>query len=167
MPVESQPSPIAIRRPAIEDGTKIWTLAKACRPLEPNSSYAYVLLCHHFADTCLVAEWEGEVVGFVLAYRPPPSPRTVFVWQIAVHPKMRGRGLAVGLLNELTTRKECTGIESLEATVSPSNEQSQALFRAFARQKEARCQILPCFPRRVFGEAEHEREDLFRIHLAN
>lgn len=167
MPDKSKPTPIAIRKPSIEDGTKIWDLVQECQPLEPNTSYAYVLFCHHFADTCVVAECEGEIIGFVMAYRPPPSPTSVFVWQIAVHPKMRGRGVAIDLLNELTVRDDCKDVEVIEATVSPSNEGSQALFRAFARKNDTQCDVLPYFPPRVFGEVGHEEEDLFRIQLAD
>jgi L-2,4-diaminobutyric acid acetyltransferase len=154
---------VAFRKPRLKDGAQLWRLAGECSPLEPNSCYAYLLLCYHFSDTCVVAEQGGEIAGFLAAYRPPALPGFVFVWQVAVRQGARGRGIASAMLDELLRREACRDVCFLEATVAPSNQASQALFRSLARRLEARCEETPLFAREMFAEEGHEEEILFTI----
>lgn len=103
-----------------------------------NSVYGYLLLCLHHAPTCVVAEQDGAVVGFVLAYRPPMQPKVVFVWQVAVLWEARGLGLAKRMLKTLLERDACRQARFLETTVTPSNTASQALFRSLAAVEAGR-----------------------------
>ena len=154
-----------LRNPLLRDGAAICWLVKTSQPLERNSCYAYLLLCQHFSDTCVVAEQGGEIVGFLSAYRPPASPEVIFVWQVAVRQEVRGRGIATAMLTELLSRKACWEATALETTISPSNRASQALFRSLARQLETRCEEIPVFAAALFGGEAHEEEILFRIGL--
>ncbi|MAQ14936.1 MAG: diaminobutyrate acetyltransferase [Sandaracinus sp.] len=167
-PVSPGPAPaegLRFRAPTVDDGAAMHALVKTGGVLEPNTCYAYLLLATHFADTCLVATEQGEVVAFVAAYRPPTHPDTVFVWQIGVHPRLRGRGVARRLLNELVTRGD--GVRFLEATVDPANEPSRRLFAGFARHQGVPCAIGAGFEPHHFttgaaGDA-HPPEHLHRI----
>ncbi|MBI2502305.1 MAG: diaminobutyrate acetyltransferase [Candidatus Latescibacteria bacterium] len=156
---------LTLRKPLLRDGAAICWLVKTSQPLERNSCYAYLLLCQHFPDTCVVAEQNGEIVGFLSAYRPPASPEVIFVWQVAVRQEARGRGVATAMLTELLSRRACRDISFLEATISPSNRASQALFRSLARQLETQCEEIPLFAADLFGGEAHEEEILFRIGL--
>lgn len=152
-----------ICRPATPaDGRDMWRFVGEAGVLERNPSYAYILLCQHFGNTCLVAEKDGRMVGFVLAYVPPRQPDTVFVWQIGVSREVRGRGVGHKLLNQLLALDGCRNVSYLEASVTPSNKASQNLFRAFARKNGVSCRKLPFFPREFFPE-EHEPEHLYRV----
>jgi L-2,4-diaminobutyric acid acetyltransferase len=131
--------------------------------LEPNSCYAYLLLCHHFHDTCVVAEGREGLLGFLSAYLPPGRPDTVFCWQVAVHPDARGRKWGLEMLRELLRRPGLARVAYLEATVGPSNLASAGLFRALARSLEAPCEESVLFDRNLFGRDAHEDERLFRI----
>ena len=93
-PVAPDGARFLIRTPKKEDGQAIWDLIAACPPLDQNSMYCNILQCTHFADTCVLAERGGMPVGWLSAYFPPTEPETLFVWQVAVHEKARGEGLA-------------------------------------------------------------------------
>lgn len=121
------------------------------------------MLCKFFTDTCLVAEKDGSVVGFVSAFKQPQHPDVIFVWQIAVAESQRGKGLATTLLTELLKREESKKFTYLEATISPSNKASQALFHKLARELETRCQVSECFSADLFPGEEHEAELTHRI----
>lgn len=149
--------------PSVRDGAAIHRLVDACRPLDLNSTYAYLLLCEHFAETCVHAERAGRMVGFVSAYRPPQRGEAVFVWQVAVAEEMRGQGLARAMLRELLTRPALRGCRYLETTVSPSNEPSRRLFHGLARELEAPATERMLFGEQDFGEEHHECETLIRI----
>lgn len=152
----------------------MWRLVRATGVLEPNSAYAYALLCRDFSETCLVAEVkedgieEDGIVAFVTAYRPPARPEAVFVWQIGVHPRAQGQGLGRRLLLELLRRPAAADATHLEATVGVSNTASARLFQSVAREFGAPCEILPWFTERHFPSPEgrappHEDEPLYRI----
>ena len=160
---ETKATPLVYRKPALSDAAAIHALIGECKPLDLNSPYAYMLLCTHFADTCGVAEREGSLLGFVSAYRKPNDDSVLFVWQVAVSPRGRGQGVGKRLLEEITGRPEHVAVGYLEATISPSNHASWALFESFAKKRGARCAIQTLFRETDFGGHEHEEERLLRI----
>ncbi len=106
---------------------------RASDALDVNSPYAYLLLCSDFAETSLIAECAGEIVGFVGAYQPPTRHTAIFVWQILVAETGRGRGLGTRMLTALLDSVAPRGVRFLEATVTQSNVASRSLFEGFAR----------------------------------
>jgi L-2,4-diaminobutyric acid acetyltransferase len=154
---------VSLRPPQPSDTGQLWQLARESGGLEANSSYTYALLCAHFPDTCIVADDGAALAGFVVGYRLPRSADTLFVWQVTVAPSQRGRGLGIQLLAGLLDREALADVRYLEATVTPSNQVSQRLFRGIARRLGAHCQVRPFFAADLFAEAGHEAEDLYRI----
>lgn len=146
------------------DGTRIWELVRDTGVLDVNSAYAYLLLGEHFSDTSVVAEIDGELVGFISAYLPPSKDDTVFVWQVGVAEAGRGKGVATGMLYDIIRRPACGHIRYLDTTVGPSNEASMALFRGFARKLGTQVSENELFKVEHFPDHEtHESEVLFRI----
>lgn len=160
MPVQGKA--ISMRQPRLDDAKSIWSLVRSTHVLDVNACYTYLMLCRNFANTCVVAEVNGEVAGFLTAYICPEQLDTLFVWQIAVKQSERGQGLASGMLNALSQRNLFKNIRYLETTIAPSNTASQALFQKFARQMQTSCHVSSCFEAHHFPD-EHERELLFRI----
>lgn len=153
---------VTLRAPVVSDAASIWNLLPEVGNLERNSAYAYLLLCSHFAATSVVAEHDHALAGFVLAYRPPTEPSSLFVWQVGVAPHARGGGLGTRMLDGVLARDACEGVTHLTATVSPDNLASLALFRGFARRRGVACAIGTGFPAPLFP-APHPDEDLLRI----
>lgn len=152
-----------IRTAELTDAATIWRLVEASGALDVNSCYAYLLLCSHFADTCLVACEGEELAGFVAAYVPPRQPEVIFVWQIAVAPRYRGQGLARELLAQLVERARTQGARYLEATITPDNQASQRLFRGLAESRNWPVDTRTHFESRHFAGSSHDPELLFRI----
>lgn len=158
-------TPNILRHPRLEDGTALWELAKD-NGLDLNSPYSYLLMCTHFAGTCLVAEMDGEAVGYVTAYRPPSHPDAIFVWQIAVAEKARRTGLARRMVHGVLESPECKSAHYLEATVTESNAASAGLFRSISKELGAEFTQSRMFETNHFpvsGSQEHEPELLLRI----
>ncbi len=151
-----------LRKPMERDASRVWRLLERTGGLERNSAYAYLLLCSDFADTCLVAERDGELVGFVLGYRPPARRDEMFVWQIGVAPEARGTGLGTRLLGAVLDQPGCAGVRYLTATVSPDNEASRRTFAALARARGVAFEVAPRFGAELFPET-HPDEDQVRI----
>jgi L-2,4-diaminobutyric acid acetyltransferase len=158
-----QPSAIDIDSPRVRDGAAIHRLIEACKPLDVNSRYAYLLLCEHHAGTCVIARKDQCIVGFVSAYRIPQREDTLFVWQVAVDASARGTGLAKTMLRDLLARPLVRACAHLETTVSPSNTPSRRLFHALARELDAPVNETVLFAESDFGGEDHECETLIRI----
>lgn len=159
----SKSDDVTLRRPRVEDAVAVKRMVEASGVLDVNSLYCYLVLCTHFASTCVVAELEGEVVGFTTGYRVPDRPDVLFVWQIGVNASARGRGLAASMLDSLLDRDACAEVQFIEATVTPANTASKALFQSLARRFGTACVETPCFSEEVFGTETHEVENLLRI----
>lgn len=155
--------PISLRRPVSTDGARIWRLVAACPPLDRNSMYCNLLQCRDFARTSVLAEMDGEAVGWVSGYRRPDDPSTLFVWQVAVHERARGLGLARRMLLELLGREELRGVVRLQTTITPGNDASHGLFRSIAERQNAAVTESACFDEDRHFEGRHASERLITI----
>lgn len=154
---------ITVTAPTVADGADIWRVAKASSELDLNSSYMYLLFARDFAETSRIAIIEGELVGFVLAYRRAEAPETLFVWQVAVDEDHRGKGIARSMLDELiqSTANDELPIRTLETTVTDDNVDSQRLFARLADRWDADLRISTLFDSKHFPD-EHDAE---RVHV--
>lgn len=163
-PASASAPSLQFRQPRRADGAALHRLITECPPLDVNSLYAYLLLCEHFAATCVVAESAGgSIDGFISAYVPPAKPDVIFVWQVAVHARARGQRLGRAMLRELLRRDELKHIRHLETTVGPDNQASRRTFTGLAAELGAHISEQPFFDRQLFGGADHDDEMLLKI----
>lgn len=155
-------SALVIDRPDLPDGTAMWRIARDSGVLDLNSSYAYLLWTRDFAETSVVARMGTEVVGFVSGHLRPNAPTTLFVWQVAVDARHRGKGVATAMLEGLVDRAHARGARFLETTITPANQPSIHLFTSLARAFGVGLEYSPLFPSELFPHG-HEAEDLYRL----
>jgi L-2,4-diaminobutyric acid acetyltransferase len=145
------------------DGPAITHLVAACAPLDVNSAYCNLLQCTHFADSCMVAECDGQILGWVSGYHPPTEPDSFFVWQVAVAKAARGQHLAPRMINALLARPTAEGVTHLITTVTDDNGPSWALFQGLARAWNAPLARSAMFDRDAHFAGAHATEWLARI----
>lgn len=122
------------------------------------------MLSAFFKDTCAVAKADDGIAGFVAGFRLPVRPESLFVWQITVASGRRGRRAGRRMLAWLLHSLSSRGVTFLEATVTPSNEASQRMFKGLARLMDVPCEESLQFAAAQFPEgSEHEDEVLLRI----
>lgn len=112
---------------------------------------------HNFADTCVLAERAGAVVGWLATYRRPSESSTLFIWQIAVHPEARNIGVGKGLIFSALNRPSCESVTRMEATVTLSNTTSNLLFAGVARNLRAPIRQGVRFDCDIHFKGQHER----------
>lgn len=149
---------VGFRFPSLGDASTLWQMAKDAG-LDENSPYVYAMWCDYFAATSIVAIDRGEVAGFVIGFAAPEEPDCLFVWQVGVDERMRGRGIAQQMITNIAQRQGCRWIE---ATVTPGNEASAALFRSLATQFNTNVVEELAYAAEVFP-IEHDAEIRFRI----
>lgn len=166
--IKNSHNDLNFRNPVLNDGHAIYQLIKSCSPLDLNSSYLYFLQASHFSDTCIVVEQDTEIIGFLSAYYQPDKPQSLFVWQVAVAKKARGRGLAKAmLLALLKNQPKDSTITEITCTISPSNKASQGLFSSFATTHGLILETSPFINETHFGQEDHEAEDLYTLKVAD
>ncbi len=121
---------IVICPPTSNKALEMKQIAKDSGVLSVNSTYFYALMARHFRATCQVALLHDQVCGYVIGYRPPEQPDTLFVWQVGVAVEFQGKGLGNKLLTALV---DAARPDFLEATIAPSNKPSVNLFKSVAR----------------------------------
>lgn len=159
-------SALILRRPDTRDGAKIWSLVRACRPLDENSMYCNLIQCTHFRDTCVLAERNGDVVGWISAHIPPNAPETLFVWQVAVAAEARGEGLGPKMLTALTDRAALRDIRRIETTITDDNAASWRMFEKFGARSGAATSRAVYFDKEKHFDGDHASEYLLRIDFA-
>lgn len=152
-----------LRKPQPRDGARVWQLIADCPPLDRNSMYCILLQCSDFAATCILAELQGRVLGWISGYRPPGDPDTLFVWQVAVHEDARGMGLAKKMLSRLLERETSADVDYLRTTITPDNQASRSLFQSFAEEQDAALRESPGFDQDAHFRGRHDSERLITI----
>jgi L-2,4-diaminobutyric acid acetyltransferase len=125
--------------------------------------YCNIVQCDHFADTCVIAELDGVIVGWISAFIPPDTPDTLFVWQVAVGESARGRGVAQKMLKELFERPVCADITRLKTTITADNDASWALFNSFAGNMDAELDHEPHYEEDSHFGGRHATEYMVTI----
>jgi len=149
---------VTFRTPQSEDGPAVSALIAECPPLDTNSAYCNLLQCTHFAETCIVAERDGEIVGWISGYRLPKESSRYFLWQVAVASSARGESLASRMIDALLTRPSMQGVQTLITTVTRDNDASWSLFRSLAKRHGASLGESLCFDRDTHFAGNHASE---------
>lgn len=154
---------ITMRTATVADAKEMYRIVRESGVLDVNSLYAYLLLATDFGKSSVVAEMEGRVVGFVVGYRPPERPEAAFVWQVAVDPAARRRGLGRRMLSRFMKQPGNRDARFLEATVTPTNGPSRGLFESYAESIGVPAKWSEWYTASDFGPGGHEAEDLIHI----
>ena len=126
-------SSFLFRKPQKNDAKEIYQLIQAVGTLDLNSQYLYLLQSTHFQETCSIAIYNNEIVGFVSGYIIPNQEDKLFIWQVAVSNKVRGQNLAMKIIMDIFNRNNSNNnIKYILSTVSPSNKASQRVFEKVA-----------------------------------
>lgn len=127
--------------------------------------YCNLVQAEHFRDTCVVAEVEGDIVGWVSGHMIP-ARNALFVWQVAVSEKARGMGLGKKMLLELIERDACDKASRLKTTITEDNKASWALFRGFARSIGGTMDDAPHYESTAHFDGHHDTEHMVTITLS-
>ncbi len=153
------------RMPGRSDGIQVHELISLCPPLDENSAYCNFLQSIHFRETCVLVEENDKVIGFVSAYLKPGDEQTLFIWQVAVHPNARGKGLAYEMMQHLLERESSEDAKAIETTITRDNQGSWSLFKKLDRNNGNQGNVSTFLDEVRHFNGEHDTEYLYRIPL--
>jgi ribosomal-protein-alanine N-acetyltransferase len=127
----SDPAQVKIRRFSPGDVDSVLKVQNACKGITAWRARDYEQMSHDPRGMLLVAESEGrisqEIVGFSACYRIEAEAE---VWNIAVAPTHRRRGVARMLLTEICQQLAKAGVCRLFLEVRESNLPAAELYRS-------------------------------------
>lgn len=153
------------REPNRLDGDDVYRLIADCPPLDINSSYCNFLQSTHFSKTCILVEHNGEIAGFISGYQKPAQLNVLFIWQVAVAPPFRGKGLAFDMLDMLLQREGLSNITTIETTITKDNDASWALFKKLDALHGNLGEVTVFLDGKSHFKNKHDTEYLYRISL--
>ena len=117
-------------------------------------------------ETSVVAELDGKLVGWALAYVLPFDPETLFIWTVEVSDVSADTGLDSLMLGHLMRQDACAKVTRVQTSIPSDDEDSWSLFRRFANWQRSRMKIQPFVTQALFPRDRHKNENLVTIELA-
>lgn len=161
----SQASSISFYNPNIDDLPYIYRFIKDETDLDCNSEYYYALYATILSKNCMILRNSDEVHGFLssFVYLDEDKRNTFFVWQVAVHQSLRGKGYGLDLILALFKKlNDKEKIHQITATVSPDNKASLRMFEKIASRLGAEITTRPFLESKHFSSS-HSPEMLVSI----
>jgi GNAT superfamily N-acetyltransferase len=91
----------------------------------PSSGFApHPIYFYEFGEHALVAEVEGELVGFLFGFIAERPVRTGYVQLVGIHPEHRRKGVGRLLYEKFTQACQKAGCERMKAITTAANEGS-------------------------------------------
>lgn len=90
----------------------------------PSGERAHPIFFYEHGDMALIAEDNGEVLGFLLGLLAPTQPPTAYVHLVGIHPDHRRRGVGKDLYEHFAKRAKEAGARRIKAITTVGNEGS-------------------------------------------
>lgn len=96
----------------------------------PSREQAHPIFFYELGEHALIADEQGEVIGFLLGFVSSGAPRTAYVHLVGIHPDHRRRGVGKRLYEVFSERARSAGAQRLKAITNVGNDGSIAFHRA-------------------------------------
>ncbi|UJR81609.1 GNAT family N-acetyltransferase [Sandaracinus amylolyticus] len=100
----------------------------------PSREQAHPIFFYELGEHALIADDEGEVIGFLLGFLAPSAggdvPHTAYVHLVGIHPEHRRRGVGKRLYEVFVERARQAGAQRVKAITNVGNEGSIEFHRA-------------------------------------
>ena len=124
---------VKLRNPTLNDLKKIYEIETSSF-VHPYSALSLFSLIMLHSDTSLVAEVNGEVVGFAIAAKE--VGKKLHLLNFAVHPKYRRMGIGSALLRSLEKLAKKKGVKEIYLEVEEDNFAAISLYEKMGFKKK-------------------------------
>ena len=160
-----QPIP-TLRAPKGQDKAGIIALSKGTGSDVMGDVHGSLVANRFSPETSVVAELDGELVGWALAYVLPFDPETLFIWTVEVSEAAEDTGLSSLMLGHLMRQNACLNVTRVQTCIPSDEEDNRALFRRFANWQRSKMKIEPFVTQALFPRNRHKNQNLVTIELA-
>jgi ribosomal protein S18 acetylase RimI-like enzyme len=96
----------------------------------PSREPAHPIFFYELGEHALIADENGEVIGFLLGFVAPTAPQVAYVHLVGIHPDYRRRGVGKRLYETFADRARRAGAARIKAITNVGNEGSIEFHRA-------------------------------------
>lgn len=96
----------------------------------PSREQAHPIFFYELGEHALIADDDGEVIGFLLGFVAPTVPRVAYVHLVGIHPEHRRRGVGKRLYEVFTDRARHADASRIKAITNVGNDGSIDFHRA-------------------------------------
>lgn len=160
-----QPIP-TLRSPRKQDEQEIVALTEGSSSQAMRCVHGSLVANRFSPETSVVAELDGKLVGWALAYVLPFDPETLFIWKVEISDVAADNGLASLMLGHLMRQDACKDVTRVQTSIPSDDEDSWSLFRRFANWQRSQMDIQPFVTQALFPKDRHKNENLVTIELA-
>jgi GNAT superfamily N-acetyltransferase len=96
----------------------------------PSGQHAHPMFFYELGEYALVAERNGEMVGFLLGFITRGNPPTGYIHLVGIHPDYRRRGVGKGLYERFTQTCQDAGVKRLKTISAVGYDSPLAFHRA-------------------------------------
>jgi ribosomal protein S18 acetylase RimI-like enzyme len=90
----------------------------------PSGERAHPVFFYELGNDALIAEEDGQIIGFLLGFITPAAPPVGYVHLVGIHPDQRRHGVGKALYEQFIERCKKAGVERLKAITTVGNEGS-------------------------------------------
>ncbi len=90
----------------------------------PAGERAHPILFYELGEQALIAEEQGELLGFLLGFIAPTSPPSAYVHLVGIHPEHRRKGVGQQLYERFMDQARRAGAARIKAITTVGNEGS-------------------------------------------
>jgi L-2,4-diaminobutyric acid acetyltransferase len=119
---------VTIEKVDEDDFLKVYNFVSNCKPLESYSEHFFKIMLRYFGNSCFVAKFNDDIVGFVMGFKSQVDKNKFFLWQIGVFSYYRGKEIGKKLLDKIEKTVKEFDCKIIEVTVDPENIPSKKLF---------------------------------------
>lgn len=127
-----------VREVKPDEFPKVIELVRKCKPLEVYPSHLYKIMFRYFRDFCIIAEDEGQAIGFVMGFSAQNPDKTCFLWQIGVDPEIQSKGVGEKVARYFEEKVKNLGYSRIELTVDIDNIPPQRLFEKLSYENASK-----------------------------
>lgn len=90
----------------------------------PSGERAHPVFFYELGDQALIAEEDGELVGFLLGFVAPTHPPSGYVHLVGIEPDHRRQGVGKALYEHFMDRCRAVGAKRIKAITNVGNDRS-------------------------------------------
>lgn len=96
----------------------LYNMAKESEVLDVHTPHTYYLMCMMFKDQIFTLKNDDEAIGYIMSIK---NDHYVFIWQIAIKPEYRQKGLSKYLYEAVEEFCNKHKIEVILLSIDPNN----------------------------------------------
>lgn len=123
-----------VRNCTVNDVESVRKFVDECKPLELHTPFTYWMLFNYFSNLCLLTLEDEKIVGFISGIKSSSHEQVVYLWQIGVSKRHRGKKYSSTLLDNFFKSALDLNCNKIQVSIGPNNLASYQAFQKYSKK---------------------------------